>query len=61
MRPIAVTSDTRVKQFPDVPTIAEAGIPGYEFTAWIGAFLPAGTPKAIVDRLNAELQKSARG
>jgi tripartite-type tricarboxylate transporter receptor subunit TctC len=43
-----------------VPTIAESGVPGYEFTAWVGAFAPAGTPKPIVDRLNAEFQKALR-
>jgi tripartite-type tricarboxylate transporter receptor subunit TctC len=58
VRALAVSSDTRVKQFPDVPTVAEAGIPGYEFTAWVGAFLPARTPAAIVNKLNAELQKT---
>jgi len=60
VRPIAVTSAGRVKQFPEVPTIAESGVPGYEFTAWVGAFAPAGTPKPIVDRLNAEFQKALR-
>jgi tripartite-type tricarboxylate transporter receptor subunit TctC len=58
LRPIGVTADHRVSQFPEVPTIAEAGVKGYEFTAWIGAFAPAGTPKAIVERLNGELKKS---
>ena len=58
VRPLAVSSDQRVKQFPDVPTVAEAGIPGYEFTAWVGAFLPAKTPASIVNKLNAELQKT---
>jgi tripartite-type tricarboxylate transporter receptor subunit TctC len=57
LRPLGVTSDQRVRQYPDVPTIAESGVKGYEFTAWIGAFAPAGTPRAIVDRLNAELKK----
>jgi tripartite-type tricarboxylate transporter receptor subunit TctC len=47
-----------VSQYPEVPTIAESGVPGYEFTAWIGAFAPAGTPKTIVDRLNGELKKT---
>ena len=40
-----------------MPAIAEA-VPGYEFTAWVGAFVPAKTPKSIVDRLNAELRKA---
>jgi tripartite-type tricarboxylate transporter receptor subunit TctC len=56
VRPVAVTSDKRTTQFPDVPAIAET-VPGYEFTAWIGTFVPAGTPRPIVDRLNAELRK----
>ncbi|HET7158788.1 MAG TPA: tripartite tricarboxylate transporter substrate binding protein [Burkholderiales bacterium] len=60
VRPLAVTSDYRVDVFPDVPTLAQAGVPGYEFTAWIGALAPAGTPKAIVDKLNADIQKILR-
>jgi len=56
VRPLGVTSDKRTDQFPDVPAIAET-VPGYEFTAWVGCFAPAGTPKPIVDRLNAELKK----
>ena len=58
VRPLAVSSAARVKQFPAVPTLAEAGVPGYEFTAWIGAFVPAGTPRSIVDRLGAEIKKA---
>jgi tripartite-type tricarboxylate transporter receptor subunit TctC len=57
LRPLGVTSEDRVKQFPDVPTIAESGVPGYEFTAWIGAFAPARTPAPIVNKLNAEFRK----
>ena len=57
VRALGVTSDKRVDAFPDLPTIAEAGVPGYEFTAWIGTFAPAGTPKPIVDRLNTEINK----
>ncbi|MDB5927747.1 MAG: hypothetical protein JWN13_6683 [Betaproteobacteria bacterium] len=57
LRALGVTSDTRLKQFPNVPTIAESGVPGYEFRGWVGVFAPAGTPKPIVDRLNAEIKK----
>jgi tripartite-type tricarboxylate transporter receptor subunit TctC len=57
LRLLAVTSDTRLKQFPDTPTIAESGVPGYEFRGWVAVFAPAGTPKPIVDRLNAEIKK----
>jgi tripartite-type tricarboxylate transporter receptor subunit TctC len=60
VRALAVTSDKRVAVFPNLPTIAEAGVPGYEFTAWIGTFAPAGTPKPIVDRLNTEINKVLR-
>jgi len=58
VRVLAVTSETRMKQLPDIPTLAESGVPGYELTAWVGAFVPAGTNKAIVDRLNAEIRKA---
>jgi len=57
LRPIAVSSDERTKQFPDIPTIAET-VKGYEFTSWMGTFAPAGTPRAIVEKLNAELKKA---
>ncbi|MEO7726344.1 MAG: tripartite tricarboxylate transporter substrate binding protein [Burkholderiales bacterium] len=58
VRPLGVTSATRVKLFPDVPTLSEAGVPGYEFTARIGAFAPAGTPRPIVDWLGEEIKKA---
>ena len=57
VRPLAVTSDKRTTQYPKVPTIAET-IPGYEFTAWVGSFVPKGTPKPVVDKLNAEIRKA---
>jgi tripartite-type tricarboxylate transporter receptor subunit TctC len=57
VRPLGVTSAQRVKQYPDVPAIAES-VPGYEFVAWIGAFVAAGTPRPIVDRLNTEFRKA---
>ena len=57
VRPLGVTTDKRTTQFPDVPAIAEA-VPGFEFTAWVGCFAPAGTPKPIIDALNAALKKA---
>jgi tripartite-type tricarboxylate transporter receptor subunit TctC len=47
----------RSSVLPDVPTVAEAGVPGYEATIWLGVMTPAGTPKPIIDRLNAEITK----
>jgi tripartite-type tricarboxylate transporter receptor subunit TctC len=57
IRALGVTSDKRTAQFPDVPAIAEA-VPGFEFTAWVGCFVPKGTPRPIVDKLNADLRKA---
>jgi tripartite-type tricarboxylate transporter receptor subunit TctC len=50
---------TRSSVLPEVPTVAEAGVPGYESTIWLGVMAPSGTPKPIVDRLNAEITKVA--
>ncbi len=58
LRLLAVSSDTRLPQFPDTPTVAEAGVPGYEFRGWVGVFAPAGTPRAIIDRVNAEIKNA---
>ena len=55
--PIAVTTAKRSPELPDVPTIAEAGVPGYEATSWFGMFAVAGTPKPVLDRLHAALAK----
>ena len=52
----AVTTKTRVPSLPDVPTSAEAGLPNFEVTVWHGLYAPKGTPKAVVDRLNAALK-----
>lgn len=57
LRPIAVTTAKRSPELPDVPTIAEAGVPGYEATSWFGMFAPAGTPAPIVTQLNKALVK----
>jgi tripartite-type tricarboxylate transporter receptor subunit TctC len=54
LRAIAISSANRSPQAPDLPAIAEAGVPGYDLTPWYGVFAPAGTPKAIVTRLNRE-------
>jgi tripartite-type tricarboxylate transporter receptor subunit TctC len=43
---------------PNVPTLAESGVPGYDMSPWIGVFAPAGTPRPIIDRLNAEIVKA---
>ena len=57
LRPIAVTTAKRSPELPDVPTIAEAGVPGYEATSWFGMFAPAGTPAPIITQLNKALVK----
>jgi len=57
LRALAVTSAKRSQAAPDVPTMAEAGLPGYEFTSWFGVLAPAGTPPAIVKKLNVEIVK----
>jgi tripartite-type tricarboxylate transporter receptor subunit TctC len=58
LRPLAVTTAQRSSFFPEVPTLNEAGVKGYEFSTWYGLLVPAGTPKGIVDRLNAETRKA---
>ncbi|MBA2963818.1 MULTISPECIES: Bug family tripartite tricarboxylate transporter substrate binding protein [Ramlibacter] len=55
---LAVTSAKRMSLFPDVPTLAESGMAGFEVGAWQGVMVPAATPKAVVDRLNAEILKA---
>jgi tripartite-type tricarboxylate transporter receptor subunit TctC len=57
LRAIAVTSAQRAPALPNVPTIAESGLPGFEATSWFGVVAPAGTPPAIVARLNADLNQ----
>jgi tripartite-type tricarboxylate transporter receptor subunit TctC len=58
LRALAVSTRTRSPILPDVPTVAESGVPGYDVAGWFGALVPAGTPRAIVDRLHAELVKA---
>ncbi len=57
LRAIAVASPTRLSLLPDVPTVAESGLPGFEAVLHYGLLAPAGTPRPIVDRLNKELRK----
>ena len=60
VKALGVTSTRRVKGYENIPTLNEAGVPGYEVVSWQGIFAPAGTPKEIVQRLNAELVKILR-
>ena len=55
LRGLAVTSAKRAGPLPSVPTMQEAGIPGYEVTSWYGLCAPAGTPAAILDKVNADM------
>jgi tripartite-type tricarboxylate transporter receptor subunit TctC len=57
LRPLAVTTARRSAELPDVPTLAEAGFPGFEMSTWYGLFVTGGTPKPVVDRLSAELER----
>lgn len=58
LRGLAVSTASRVSSFPDVPTIAESGLPGFNVGAWDAIFAPAGTPKPVVDQINAAIQKA---
>jgi tripartite-type tricarboxylate transporter receptor subunit TctC len=57
VRALATTGKTRTTVLPDVPTMDEAGVKGYEATLWLGLLAPKGTPPAVVSRLNSELSK----
>jgi tripartite-type tricarboxylate transporter receptor subunit TctC len=58
VRPLAVTGERRSPAFPDVPTVAEAGVPGYAAPTWSGVIGPAGVPRPIVDKLNAAINRA---
>jgi tripartite-type tricarboxylate transporter receptor subunit TctC len=60
IRGIAVTSAQRLPQFPDLPTVAESGLPGYATQNWFGIFAPARTPRPVVDRIAAEVARITR-
>lgn len=57
IRPLAVAAAKRNPQLPDVPTMEEAGVKGVEMSAWYGVYAPASTPKAVIDKLNTEINK----
>jgi tripartite-type tricarboxylate transporter receptor subunit TctC len=59
VKAIATTGQKRSDVMPDVPTLNEAGVPGYEATIWLGLMAPKGTPKAVVDKLNDAVSKIA--
>jgi tripartite-type tricarboxylate transporter receptor subunit TctC len=61
LRPLAVTSAQRSPALPEVPTVAEAGVPGFEASSWFALFAPAKTAKEIVDKLNAEVRTALQG
>lgn len=61
VRPVAVTTAKRSQAMPDLPTVAEAGVKGYDAATWYGLLAPAGTPKPIVDRLHADVVKILAG
>ena len=58
LRLLAVTTRARLPQFPDVPTMSESGLPGFEFNSWFALMAPARTPKPVIARLNEEVQKA---
>ena len=55
VKTLAVSSSTRFSGLPDVPTVAEAGVPGFESVNWFGALAPAGTPRDVVNKLHADI------
>jgi tripartite-type tricarboxylate transporter receptor subunit TctC len=60
VRALGVTTSERSQALPDLPTIAQAGLPGYEATQWFGVLAPAGTPRGIIDRLHQEITAALR-
>jgi tripartite-type tricarboxylate transporter receptor subunit TctC len=60
LRPLAVTTATRASQLPDVPTVQESGFPGFDVSSWQGVCAPAGTPQALLDKLNSDINTVLR-
>jgi tripartite-type tricarboxylate transporter receptor subunit TctC len=57
LRALAVTTSARSSAAPDIPTVAESGVPDYDANAWFGVFTPSGTPPAVINRLHSEIVK----
>lgn len=60
MRPIAVTTKTRLAELPDVPTIAESGLPGFDIVTWYGMWVPKDTPEPIIAKLNKAMIEASQ-
>jgi tripartite-type tricarboxylate transporter receptor subunit TctC len=60
VRGLAVSSAKRASLLPDMPTVSEAGVPGFEAANWFGVFAPTGTPRTVIDQLNAAINKSVQ-
>jgi tripartite-type tricarboxylate transporter receptor subunit TctC len=60
LRPLGVAAARRSPTLPDVPTIAESGVPGRELSPWIGLLTPAATPRPVIERLNAEVNRALK-
>jgi tripartite-type tricarboxylate transporter receptor subunit TctC len=60
LRILAASTARRSKLYPEYPTIAESGVPGYDLAGWYGVVVPSATPRTIVDRLHAEFSKAMR-
>ena len=60
LRPLAIASAKRSPTLPDLPTMSEAGVPGFQASSWFAVFAPAGTPRPVIDRLNTEIVKVVR-
>jgi tripartite-type tricarboxylate transporter receptor subunit TctC len=58
LRAIAITTAQRYPAFPELPTVAESGVPGYEASAWFGVVAPAATPREVIARLNTEINRA---
>jgi tripartite-type tricarboxylate transporter receptor subunit TctC len=60
VRAVAVSSRSRARALPNIPTVAESGVPGYEILGWYGVFVPAGTPPGTIDKLHSDLSRVLR-